>query len=47
MMGKQLILSRKPVDKGRLADPCVSMKDAAAPPKNAQAPHAHTIVPTT
>jgi 3-phenylpropionate/trans-cinnamate dioxygenase ferredoxin reductase subunit len=30
MMGKQLILSRKPVDKGRLADPAVSMKEVAA-----------------
>lgn len=30
MMGKQLILNRKPVDKGRLADPTVSMKEVAA-----------------
>jgi 3-phenylpropionate/trans-cinnamate dioxygenase ferredoxin reductase subunit len=30
MMGKQLILSRKPVDKGRLADPAISMKEVAA-----------------
>ena len=30
MMGKQLILSRKPVSKARLADPTVSMKEVAA-----------------
>jgi 3-phenylpropionate/trans-cinnamate dioxygenase ferredoxin reductase subunit len=30
MMGKQLILSRRPVDKARLADPSVSMKEVAA-----------------
>lgn len=30
MMGKQLILNRKPIDKGRLADPTVSMKEVAA-----------------
>ena len=30
MMGKQLILNRKPVDKSRLADPSVSMKEVAA-----------------
>jgi 3-phenylpropionate/trans-cinnamate dioxygenase ferredoxin reductase component len=30
MMGKQLILGRKPVDKGRLADPSISMKEVAA-----------------
>jgi len=30
MMGKQLILNRKPVDKARLADPTVSMKEVAA-----------------
>jgi 3-phenylpropionate/trans-cinnamate dioxygenase ferredoxin reductase subunit len=30
MMGKQLILGRKPVDKARLADPAVSMKEVAA-----------------
>jgi 3-phenylpropionate/trans-cinnamate dioxygenase ferredoxin reductase component len=30
MMGKQLILSRKPVNKARLADPSVSMKEVAA-----------------
>ena len=30
MMGKQLILSRRPVSKARLADPTVSMKEVAA-----------------
>lgn len=30
MMGKQLILSRRPVDKGRLANPSISMKEVAA-----------------
>ena len=30
MMGKQLILNRKPVDKTRLADPTISMKEVAA-----------------
>ena len=30
MMGKQLILGRKPVDRSRLADPAVSMKEVAA-----------------
>jgi len=30
MMGKQLIGSRKPVDKARLADPSISMKEVAA-----------------
>lgn len=30
MMGKQLILSRKAVDKARLADPSISMKEVAA-----------------
>jgi 3-phenylpropionate/trans-cinnamate dioxygenase ferredoxin reductase subunit len=30
MMGKQLILARRPVDKGRLADPAISMKEVAA-----------------
>ncbi|TAJ69610.1 MAG: ferredoxin reductase [Phenylobacterium sp.] len=30
MMGKQLILSRKPVNKAKLADPSVSMKEVAA-----------------
>jgi len=30
MMGKQLILNRKPVDKTKLADPTVSMKEVAA-----------------
>jgi 3-phenylpropionate/trans-cinnamate dioxygenase ferredoxin reductase component len=30
MMGKQLILNRKPVDKARLADPSISMKEVAA-----------------
>ncbi|MFN4178317.1 NAD(P)/FAD-dependent oxidoreductase [Phenylobacterium sp.] len=30
MMGKQLILNRKPVDKAKLADPAVSMKEVAA-----------------
>jgi 3-phenylpropionate/trans-cinnamate dioxygenase ferredoxin reductase subunit len=30
MMGKLLILSRKPVDKAKLADPSVSMKEVAA-----------------
>jgi 3-phenylpropionate/trans-cinnamate dioxygenase ferredoxin reductase component len=30
MMGKQLILSRRPVDKRKLADPSVSMKEVAA-----------------
>jgi 3-phenylpropionate/trans-cinnamate dioxygenase ferredoxin reductase subunit len=30
MMGKQLILNRKPVDKAKLADPTVSMKEVAA-----------------
>jgi 3-phenylpropionate/trans-cinnamate dioxygenase ferredoxin reductase subunit len=30
MMGKQLILGRKPVDKARLADPSISMKEVAA-----------------
>ncbi|HEV2533639.1 NAD(P)/FAD-dependent oxidoreductase [Phenylobacterium sp.] len=30
MMGKQLILSRRPVDKARLADPAISMKEVAA-----------------
>jgi 3-phenylpropionate/trans-cinnamate dioxygenase ferredoxin reductase subunit len=30
MMGKQLILSRRPVDKARLADPSISMKEVAA-----------------
>ncbi|MFL5295596.1 MAG: NAD(P)/FAD-dependent oxidoreductase [Phenylobacterium sp.] len=30
MMGKQLILSRRPVSKARLADPSVSMKEVAA-----------------
>jgi len=30
MMGKQLILARRPVDKARLADPSVSMKEVAA-----------------
>jgi 3-phenylpropionate/trans-cinnamate dioxygenase ferredoxin reductase subunit len=30
MMGKQLILSRRPVDKHKLADPSVSMKEVAA-----------------
>jgi 3-phenylpropionate/trans-cinnamate dioxygenase ferredoxin reductase subunit len=29
MMGKQLILGRRPVDKARLADPAVSMKEVA------------------
>jgi 3-phenylpropionate/trans-cinnamate dioxygenase ferredoxin reductase subunit len=31
MMGKQLIGNRKPVDKARLADPSVSMKEVAMP----------------
>ncbi len=30
MMGRQLILARRPVDKARLADPSVSMKEVAA-----------------
>ena len=30
MMGRQLILNRKPVDKAKLADPTVSMKEVAA-----------------
>jgi 3-phenylpropionate/trans-cinnamate dioxygenase ferredoxin reductase subunit len=30
MMGKQLILSRRPVSKARLADPSISMKEVAA-----------------
>ena len=30
MMGKLLILNRKPVDKARLADPTISMKEVAA-----------------
>lgn len=30
MMGKQLILNRKPVDAARLADPSISMKEVAA-----------------
>lgn len=30
MMGKMLILNRKPVDKARLADPSISMKEVAA-----------------
>ena len=30
MMGKQLILSRRPVDKARLANPSISMKEVAA-----------------
>jgi hypothetical protein len=30
MMGKQLILGRKPISKQRLADPSVSMKEVAA-----------------
>ncbi len=30
MMGKQLILGRRPIDKSRLADPSVSMKEVAA-----------------
>ena len=30
MMGKILILNRKPVDKARLADPSISMKEVAA-----------------
>ncbi len=30
MMGKQLILGRKPIDKAKLADPSVSMKEVAA-----------------
>jgi 3-phenylpropionate/trans-cinnamate dioxygenase ferredoxin reductase subunit len=30
MMGKQLILSRRPIDKAKLADPSVSMKEVAA-----------------
>ncbi|MDB5492680.1 MAG: ferredoxin reductase [Phenylobacterium sp.] len=30
MMGKQLILSRRPVDKGRLANPSISMKEVAS-----------------
>jgi 3-phenylpropionate/trans-cinnamate dioxygenase ferredoxin reductase subunit len=30
MMGKQLILNRKPVNKAKLADPSVSMKEVAA-----------------
>jgi len=30
MMGRQLILNRKPVDKAKLADPSVSMKEVAA-----------------
>jgi 3-phenylpropionate/trans-cinnamate dioxygenase ferredoxin reductase subunit len=30
MMGKQLILARRPVDKARLADPSISMKEVAA-----------------
>ncbi|HEY8615055.1 NAD(P)/FAD-dependent oxidoreductase [Phenylobacterium sp.] len=30
MMGKQLILNRKPVDKAKLADPAVSMKEVVA-----------------
>jgi 3-phenylpropionate/trans-cinnamate dioxygenase ferredoxin reductase subunit len=30
MMGKQLILARRPVDKARLADPTISMKEVAA-----------------
>jgi 3-phenylpropionate/trans-cinnamate dioxygenase ferredoxin reductase subunit len=30
MMGKQLILNRKPVDKAKLADPTISMKEVAA-----------------
>jgi 3-phenylpropionate/trans-cinnamate dioxygenase ferredoxin reductase subunit len=30
MMGKQLILSRRPIDKARLADPSISMKEVAA-----------------
>jgi 3-phenylpropionate/trans-cinnamate dioxygenase ferredoxin reductase subunit len=30
MMGKMLILNRKPVDKAKLADPSVSMKEVAA-----------------
>jgi 3-phenylpropionate/trans-cinnamate dioxygenase ferredoxin reductase subunit len=30
MMGKQLIGNRRPVDKARLADPSISMKEVAA-----------------
>jgi 3-phenylpropionate/trans-cinnamate dioxygenase ferredoxin reductase subunit len=30
MMGKNLILSRKPVDKAKLADPSISMKEVAS-----------------
>jgi 3-phenylpropionate/trans-cinnamate dioxygenase ferredoxin reductase subunit len=30
MMGKQLILNRKPVNKAKLADPSVSMKEVAS-----------------
>jgi 3-phenylpropionate/trans-cinnamate dioxygenase ferredoxin reductase component len=30
MMGRQLILNRKAVDKQKLADPSVSMKEVAA-----------------
>lgn len=30
MMGKQLILNRRPVDKAKLADPSISMKEVAA-----------------
>ena len=30
MMGKQLILGRKSVNKAKLADPSVSMKEVAA-----------------
>jgi 3-phenylpropionate/trans-cinnamate dioxygenase ferredoxin reductase subunit len=29
MMGKQLILNRRPVDKAKLANPAVSMKEVA------------------
>jgi hypothetical protein len=30
MMGRKLIETRKPVDRARLADPAVSMKEVAA-----------------
>jgi 3-phenylpropionate/trans-cinnamate dioxygenase ferredoxin reductase subunit len=46
MMGKQLILSRHPVDKLRLADPSIPIKDVAAPPRNPQAQDARTALPT-
>jgi 3-phenylpropionate/trans-cinnamate dioxygenase ferredoxin reductase subunit len=46
MMGKQLILSGHPVDKLRLADPSIPIKDVAAPPRNPQAQDASTALPT-